>query len=158
MVVKILIRMKAYSMINAQIKNTIKFPKAFLFVEDLHDVATKFIVPDIQGRMVMEQDLRGVRYPPLAPSTLKRKARLGLSMQILAATGKLRTSIFSQIQGKTKVIISIKPERFDIGEHLQINGVNTKRGKRFFNFFGISSIAEKKSIEYLKRKIQNAKP
>ena len=144
-------------MFNVQIKNTIKVPKAFVFVEDLEEVANRFIIPDILGRIVMQQDLRGTKYPPLAESTLKAKARKGLSLQVLTATGILRNSIFAKREGKTRVVIKIKPIRAQVGKILQVEGVRTKRGKRFFNFFGISTIAERKSLEFLRRKIKNAK-
>jgi hypothetical protein len=140
-------------MISATIKNSINFPK-LLLQDDLKYIADKIIIKDIKKYMDDERSLLGQNYNKLAESTIKVKKRFGLSTKILRATGKLRNSfIYSKI-GSGSIKITLNQERKDIGNILQNEGVRTKSGKRYFEFFGINAAMENKAILYMKEKIK----
>lgn len=137
-----------------QIKNNITIPKGISFKDELKHIADRFIIPEIHKRMDSEESLDGQKYPPLADSTLEMKAKKGQPSKVLLATGQLRKSIYSRSLSKSKVLITVHPIRKEVGEILQFEGVRSKAfGKRRFNFFGINTDAEKRSIDYMQKKL-----
>lgn len=140
-------------MISMTVKGKLVLPK-IRFTKELEDIAQKIIIPEIHSHMVNEESLTGEKYRALAKSTLTQKARKGQSSKILEATGKLKKSIFHKPLGKYKVMISIKPIRKEIGQYLQIDGIRTKTGKRYFEFFGINDKAEKRAIDYMELQLR----
>jgi hypothetical protein len=124
--------------------------------EALFEIAKKIIVPSMQISMDREVDLNGAAYAPLAVSTLKAKMRKGLSPLVLHAENRLRNAFTINSEGRNTVVISIDSSRHEIGSILKNKGVNTKRGKRFFNFFGVNDLMEVKAVALMKKKIAEA--
>jgi len=142
-------------MYKLSIKSNLKAPKELNFQDDLLYIANNIIIREIQTKMVQQQSIDAINYPPLAESTLRAKQRKGLSPNILEATGQLGKSFFAKKLGKSKVLIGIRFIRADIARYLQIEGIRSKKyGKRFFNFFGINTFAEKLAINYMVNKIK----
>ncbi len=142
------------------IKTEIIFPERLpdLNLKDaLIEIAEKIVVPALKDNMDQEQDLSEMKYGPLAPSTLDIKRRKGLSPLVLHAENRLRNSFTVQVQNKDTVVISISPDRKEIGNILQNKGVKSKvYGIMFFNFFGINSRMESKAIKLMRNAIAKA--
>lgn len=141
------------------IKIDLRFPKINL-KKDLKDIAEQIIIPDIQGHLFNATDISGIKYPPLAESTKKIRTKKDQGLIPLKATGQLRKSITAK-NVKGGVLIFLKGNRRkskltnrELGDILQNEGVKSKDlGKRFFEFFGISSLAEGNSVEFMKERI-----
>lgn len=155
----------------------IKFPKLKM-IKDLEEVAKKIIVPDIVGQIDKGESIDRVEYPPLATSTIARKEGIqkttiksgksagrvrkykgtpAISQKALIHTGKLRKGIKinSNKKDTVKIFITSADKRNKVAKHLQVNGVKSKKfGKRYFNFFGISSVAEKLAVDHVEKKIR----
>jgi hypothetical protein len=141
-------------MVSVKVKDNINFPK-FNFRQDLLDIAKNVIIPDIHEHMVKEQSLDEKSYEPLSSATLKQKQRKGQSNKTLEATGKLKKLIFHKALSNSRVLISIRAERKDIGRYLQVDGVRSKSlGKRKFEFFGVSNKANKKAMDFMRLRIR----
>lgn len=135
--------------------------------EILNEIAKKVIIPDIEDRMNKGVNISGRAYAPLAESTIKRKVKKGLRTEPILATGQLRASFIVKKKSNTAVII--RPGGFRSGNKgaktlsnirladiLQNKGVNTKHGKRFFNFFGISQEANEEADDLIEKWIKRA--
>ncbi|NCC41933.1 MAG: hypothetical protein EOM21_21495 [Gammaproteobacteria bacterium] len=155
-------------MIKATVKGKLSFPDFGVDLSNqLMTIATKEIIPDIEKRIDKGIDVNDRRYKILAQSTVKAKMKKGQWAHPLIATGQLRSSIEAKKYGKS-VIIEPQRTRRDgltnsqLGDILQNQGVRTKNGKRYFEFFGISKQAEERSIQSMKkfidRTIKNARP
>ena len=142
-------------MIKVDIKNNIVFPELKL-QDDLVAIADKIFIKALKRGIDQETDINGTRYPPLADSTVRSKMRKGLDSGILSATGQLRNSFYSAKAGKDTVVITLTPNRLGVGDVLQNQGVRTKKGKRFFEFFGISAKMESDAMAYIKNRISEA--
>lgn len=140
-------------MLSATFKSNLNFPK-INFQEDLRFIAEHIIIKGIQRNIESGVSLNETPLPALEPATLKRKARLGQSLKTLVATGTLRTSFFKMDKGKNAVVISIRPVRYNIGGYLQIEGIKTRLGRKYFNFFGISTTMENAAVTYMRAKLQ----
>ncbi len=136
-------------MIQAKIINRINFPEIAL-QDDLEHIAKNIIIPDIVMGIDNGMAINGGSLPANDPKTIKRK---GHGRQLIE-TGKLRSSFFYKLAGKNKVIISIKGDRKEIGGYLQVDGVSTLGGAKFYRFFGISKDAYDGAIKYIKDKIR----
>jgi hypothetical protein len=143
-------------MIKADIKTKIKMPN-FDFTSELLTIAEKTVIPDIVGRIDTGQDLNGRVYENLSDKTIAHKAKKGHRLDPLIATGQLRKSFEFKRAGMNKVLIWPSGDRketsesnADIADILQNQGVRTKKGKRFFEFFGVSEKAEGKAINRIK--------
>lgn len=133
-------------MINIKIKNSIKFPSELIVQDDLERVAEDIFIPILKNNIDQEVDLQEKRYRPNTLKYTERKRKTGLSTKVLTATGRLRNSLFSLKQGKSKIIISLRGDRKEIGGYLQ-NDMG-------LNFFGISTRMERAAIDYMKEKIE----
>jgi hypothetical protein len=142
------------------IKTEIIFPERLpdLDMQDtLVDIAEKIFVPTMKENMDGERDLTEQAYPPLADSTLAQKRMKGLSPLVLHAENRLRNAFTITQQGKNTVVISLTPDRKEIGNILQNKGVKSKTfGLRFFNFFGVNSRMEDKAVKLMKKAIDKA--
>ena len=142
------------------IKTEVIFPERLpdLNLKDtLVKIAENIVVPGMKEKMDQEQDLTGVKYGPLAPSTLAAKRRKALSPLVLHAENRLRNAFTVQVKDKDTVVISIAPDRKEIGNILQNRGVRSKQyGLRFFNFFGVNSIMENRAIKLMRDAIAKA--
>jgi hypothetical protein len=127
---------------------------------ELLEVANKDIIPDLVTRIEKGVDINDRNYAPLAESTIKRKQKLGHNSKTLIATGKLRSSFeATRVSGKS---VMIRPAKMrsdgilnaELGDILQNRGVRTKNGKRFFEFFGISKVAEERAVSRVEMKIR----
>lgn len=156
-------------MIKATVKGKLSFPDFGVDITELlMEAATKEIMPDIGARINKSVDISDRRYPQLAESTIKIKMKKGQWPQPLVATGQLRSSMHAAPLGKSKVMIAPVGNRRDgllnneLADILQNQGVRTKKGKRYFEFFGISRVAEERVIQRVKKRIQelidNARP
>ena len=143
-------------MIKVKIIDKIKFPD-LIFIDELKEIADTIFIPILQENINNEVDIQERPYPPLAVSTLKAKAKKGQSLKVLTATGRLRSSFTSYQRGKNEVIITVIGDRYQIGDYLQNQGIKSKKfGKRFFNFFGVSTRMEKAALKLMERKIAEA--
>lgn len=138
----------------AEFKGNLKSPDLNLQA-DLEIIAKDIFVRSLQKYIKAEQDINGRRYPRLAESTVRQKARLGLSRNILQATRRLINDFVVRRSGQTKVIIKLSSARTKVGAILQNEGVRSKAqgGVRRFNFFGISREMEKIAMQYMRKRI-----
>lgn len=142
-------------MLSVTVKNKISFPE-INFQDDLRYIASRVFIPRLQQYIDAQISVNESPLPPIEPKTIAAKLRKGLSPKILTATGKLRSSLYSFDRGKRTVVISIAGDRKEIGGYLQIEGIKTRLGRKYFNFFGISSRMEKDAMSYMRAKIQKA--
>jgi len=140
-------------MITAEIKNNIRLPKLTL-EEDLKYIAKEIIVKIMRRNIDKGINLNEEQYPPLAESTIRRKTAQGLSKKVLIATGELRLSFLIDVISSSKIKINLNSSRADIGDILQNKGVKTKRGTRYFNFFGVSQRMEVLAWKYMVKQIK----
>ena len=170
-------------MIKTEIRNKINFPKVFIEQSDLMEIAERIIITDIQKGIHSGMAIDGGSLPMNDPKTIKRKQGIvlkriqtkkgnikssalksievgGLSAlggaKTLIDTGKLLVSFSAVKRGKNNVIIKIGSDRKDIAGYLQIDGIKTNQGLKFYKFFGISKDAENLSIGYIQDKIKKA--
>lgn len=137
-------------MINVQIKGDVRFP-SINFINELEEIAQTIFIPILQSNIHAGRDLTESSYPPLEESTIKRKGH----SRPLIETGRLVRSFVHYILGKNKVVITLSGDRIEVGDILQNQGVRSNRyGKRFFNFFGVSTRMEKEAIKFMERKIE----
>jgi len=138
-------------MIRINVSGDVKFPDMD-FTKDLQYIAEKIIIPEIAGHIQNGTDIQGNKYPSLAESTIKAKGHpnplIGKDRRLFSETMYQQTR-----KAKNEVLIRIKAVRADIGRYLQIEGIRSKKipPKRFFNFFGVNQIMEKKAVNYMKR-------
>lgn len=138
-------------MLKADYKFNFKAPR-LIFQDDLAWIAKNIFVPDIQGRITRSITIDNGKFPPLEPETIKMKGH----DKPLIDTKQLLNSIYYKKKGRYSVIVSFNENRKKIAEYLQIDGINSKRGKKFFRFFGISELAEKQAISHIRNKIREA--
>jgi ABC-type tungstate transport system permease subunit len=138
-------------MVKFTIKSNIKFPNIKL-QDILLEIAERIIIPDMQRGIDERAAIDGGMLPANDPKTVKRKGH----DRPLIDTGSLRAAFVAQRRGKGKVLITLADNRKDIGGFLQIEGIRTKKGTKFYNFFGISKDAEDAAIAYMEKKIDEA--
>ena len=143
-------------MIKAGVKTEFSIQKLFI-KDDLLNIARRIIVPTMQKNIDDEVALDGKALPPIEASTIKRKLKKGLSPKILTETGTLRTAFVVTSPDERTVKVTIDSRRKEIGGFLQIEGIRSNKGRKYFNFFGISSVMEKNAIAYMKQRIKDAK-
>jgi len=134
-------------MIQVEITYNINIPKLD-FSEYLEHIAGQIIIPDIIKRVKQHKAIDGGLLPENGPATIKRKGH-GRQLQ---DTGLLLDSIGFYNQGKNTTIISIRPERHEIGGYLQ-HGIRTLNGYKKYKFFGISVFAYRKAMAYMREQI-----
>lgn len=135
--------------LQATIRGKIKIPNLD-FSNTLFEVGNKDIAARLAKNIQQGVDLQGKRYPQLAASTIKAKGH----SRPLINTGKLHSGFQVIKKGKNKVLIRIKAARREIAKFLQIDGIKTKRGKRHFNFFGVSTKMESAGIKRMEKEIK----
>lgn len=169
-------------MIKAEIKNNITFPKEILVQDDLMHIAEQIFVPSLQANIDREISIDGSPFPKPEPSTVARSGRnigkriftkkgtirksasnqmaqtglLGFAKKILVETGKLRRAFWAKKKGKNAVILTLEKDRLDIGKYLQIDGIQTKHGKKFYRFFGITDGMRLDAKDYANTRIKEA--
>lgn len=130
--------------------------------KDFYAAAMKLIVDDITRGIQNGIDATGSSFPELEPETIRRK---GHSQQLIDK-GLLRDPwTYQQLNAwrNNTGTISIKSRskggdmpRDKVGSKLQLEGVNSKRGKKFFYFFGISKDAEDLVVILFDKVVQEA--
>lgn len=169
-------------MINFAVKTEIKFPNEILTQDDLLRIAEQLFIPTLQRGIDNGVGVDGAPLPAPEPSSIainrqKTQSRIftksgnirasaiakigkvgleGMGKKVLIDTGKLRRAFWSKKAGKNSVVVTIEGDRLDIGKALQIDGVRTKHGKKFYKFFGISDGMEISAKDYLKTRIAQA--
>jgi hypothetical protein len=160
-------------LIKANVKTQLSLGNISLDVtKELERIAEREIIPDIHKRIDSGIDIDGKAYRSLSPITIKIKRSRGHRLDPLIATGQLRRSIYFKRIGTNRVLISFKPQRKpykneesisnqDLAYILQVEGVPTKYGKRYFKFFGISDEAERRAfalmVKLIRKRINNAR-
>jgi len=166
-------------MIQVNFKSNLKLPEINL-QNELMQIAQRIIIPTMQANIENSISIDGSSLPKNEPGTIRRKNRItsrriftqkgsiragvpglvektGLtsfgSARPLIDTGKLRASFFARPAGKNKVIITIAGDRKKIGGYLQIGGIQTKNGPKFYRFFGVSESMKKSAINFMREKI-----
>jgi hypothetical protein len=142
-----------------------KYPKIpdISFKGDLKKIADDIFIPYLKKYIRDEVSIDGSAYGKLAESTIRSKEKKGLSANILQATGKLYKSFYSSERvNSKKVVITLNPGRKEIGNILQNKGVKYKTigfsgssSLRYFNFFGVSEVMNRKAILYMRNKIKD---
>jgi hypothetical protein len=169
-------------MIKTEIKQKIVFPKEFLTQDDLLQIGKTIFVPLLGAGIDAGIGVDGRKLPEPEKSTIKstmgkmkrqiftKKGNIrasaiskigssglrGFTKRVLVETGKLRRSFFAKKSGKYGVTVSILGDRKEIGGYLQFDGIKTKHGRKFYNFFGITDGMEKDAMDYAKTKISEA--
>ena len=136
-------------MIKATIKSDINLPK-FNFQKELLLVAQRIVIPMLAKNIDSNRDLEGKKFPELEPYTIRKKGH----SRPLIDTGKLRSSFQYKRRGNASVKVYINDERNEIAKKLQIKGVDSKRGKKFFNFFGITEGMHADIMSFMHAQIQ----
>ena len=136
-------------MIKATVKSDINLPK-FNFQKELLLVAQRIVIPMLAKNIDSNRDLEGKKFPELEPYTIRKKGH----SRPLIDTGKLRSSFQYKRRGNASVKVYINDERNEIAKKLQIKGVDSKRGKKFFNFFGITEGMHADIMSFMHAQIQ----
>ncbi len=137
-------------MLTAKIINKINFPEINL-QSTLEEIADKIIIRDIKSGIATSMAIDGGALPDNEPATSIRKQ----GKPPLIDTGELKESFSYRTSGKNKVIISIDSGRRKIGGYLQNEGIRTRKGLKFYRFFGISKDAFNRSMRYVKEKVKD---
>ena len=138
-------------MITAKVRSNMRFPR-FNFHEDLAQIAKRIIIPELARGIDANADIEGKRFPALEPETIRQKGH----SRPLINEGKLHRSFIFKRRDRHSVVITLRADRKEIGKFLQINGIQSKRGTKHFNFFGITDIMEKLAVNFMRQKIQEA--
>ena len=142
-------------MINVSIENNLKCP-VFDFTDDLSNIAERIFIPIMQQNIENQVSIDGGSFPELDKKTIARKLRLGQGDKTLIATRTLIESFYSSPIAQNRVVIALNYSRSEIGGYLQITGIRSKSGTKFFRFFGINQNMEDNAIEYMKARIHDA--
>ena len=138
-------------MIRATIRSNIKIPR-FNFQKELLTVAQRIVIPMLAKNIDSNRDIEGKKFPKLEPYTISKKGHA----RPLIETGELRRSFKYKRKGTASVMVYINDKRNAIAKRLQIKGVDSKRGKKFFNFFGITEGMHADIMTFMRLMIQRA--
>lgn len=138
-------------MIQAKVRSNIKMPK-FNFQNDLRNIAQKIVIPLLADGIEKNKGITGKKFPANEPSTVRRKG----SNDPLIDTGTLRSSFQYKRRGKLSVVINLKSVRARIGKYLQVDGIRSNRGRKYFNFFGVTEGMQKNAMSYMRARIRKA--
>lgn len=143
-------------MIKTEIKAKLNFPKEFITQNDLRVISERILIPAMQQGIHAGAAIDGGMLPQNEPETILRKG----DNRPLIETGTLLASFIAKDKGKYGVMVTLGNERKDIGKYLQIDGIKTKTGVKYYKFFGISKAAEVETLKYaagiIKKAIENA--
>jgi hypothetical protein len=122
----------------------------FDFTSELEAIAERIMIPSMQAGINSSIAIDGNALPANEPATSKRKG----GKPPLIETGELRSSFYYVRLAKNKVKITLAAVRKNIGEYLQIDGVKTKSGVKYYRFFGINPTMNASAIEFMSAKIK----
>lgn len=129
--------------------------------KDFYAAAMFVVVQDIVGHIAISTDITGHSYPALEPETvaLKGHSKPLIDKGLLGQAGTYDTmNDWQRGQGiiTIKAVSAGDKPRDQVGRELQIDGINSKRGKKFFPFFGISADAVKTIKQIIEELIQES--
>ena len=120
------------------------------FSEQLKFIGERIFIPTMQAGIDSRMAIDGSSLPQNDPKTIKRKG----NDRPLINTGTLRTSFYFIELSRNKAKVTLAAVRKLIGEYLQIDGIRTKLGLKFYRFFGINQYMRDSAIQYLKGQIK----
>jgi hypothetical protein len=137
---------------------TISYPKFSVFGKEMnarrkvfYETAMLLVVADIISGIKKDIDITGGSFPALEPETvlLKGHAKALVDKGLLTdefTYQKLNKYLIDSAEITVKPVSSKSGKKRDTprnkaGVQLQIDGVDSKSGKKFFNFFGVSKDA-----------------
>jgi len=138
--------------------------RAFMSMEskNFYAAAMELVVGDIVRGIESGQQIQGGSLPSLEPETIAKKGH----SQPLIDKGLLRDPFTYQKNNQWRIntgTITIKGRsiggdmpRDKVGAKLQLQGVSSRRGRKFFSFFGISRDAEADVLTLLDEMILGA--
>lgn len=142
-------------MIKATVKNKINFPQ-INFQEDLLYIGQRIFIPIMQKNIEDQVAIDGGAYPNLEPKTIARKQKLGQENKTLIATRELIESFYAASASRSSVVVALRYSRSAIGGYLQVSGIRTKKGLKFFKFFGINKQMENNAVAYMRNRVKEA--
>lgn len=112
------------------------------YYEDIGIVITNDVVSGIQrGRAI-----NGGGFPALEPETIRMKGH-GIPLQHKGLLMNSYTYETINDWRNDKVNVAVRPVRSEIAKDLQERGIQSKRGKKYFYFFGISKESEDRIVK-----------
>lgn len=134
-------------MITVETKFNFKAPDLAL-QEELSHIAEKIFIPILASNIQAGRALDEGALPENDPKTIKRKGH----GKPLIETGRLHRSFISFKRGANEVVVTLTPDRKEIGGYLQ-EGIRTRFGIKSYNFFGVSTRMEKEAMSYMESQI-----
>lgn len=119
------------------------------FTDELKVIGERIFIPAMQSGIDSSMSIDGSALPQNDPKTIKRKG----SSRPLIETGTLRTSFLFIDIAKNKAKVTLAAIRKNIGEYLQIDGIRTRSGPKFYRFFGINKFMHDSAVKYLNEQI-----
>ena len=167
-------------MIKISTKFTMEVPKLD-FSDELLYIATKIFVPTMQSGIQSGMAIDGSALPKNEPATIAKKNK-SISQRIFTKKGEMRKSAIKKIEKgglkalgmarplidtgtllksfkvgiigfSNQVRISLTSIREDIGRYLQIEGIKSKTGKKYYRFFGINQYMHDSAVKYIEKSI-----
>lgn len=138
-----------------------------------YDLAMTLVVQDITDGISAGVDATGSGFPSLEPETVQRKGhgRPLIDKGLLSAMDTYRReNAYKEDRGYVSIRAAYRAEkstktgkigqrdapRNEVGYKLQIEGVDSKRGRKYFRFFGITKEAQETILQLVDEIIQNA--
>jgi hypothetical protein len=137
-------------MINFTVKHGLKAPKELLIIDDLKFIAERIFIPEMAGNIQQGTAITGGPLPANEAATIKRKK----GNRPLIETGRLHRSFTAVPKGKDAVKLTLTGDRKTIGKYLQIDGIKSKSGLKFYKFFGINDSMEKAAVAHCEKIIK----
>jgi hypothetical protein len=140
-----------------QVPNFAAFGKTFAAKrKDFYAQAMAMVVADIVGGIKAQVDATGHSFPALEPETIERKGHAAALIHRGLLSDEYTYRMVNQwrkdmgeitIKPLTKTIKTKKGSRRDtprneVAGYLQIDGIDTKSGRKHFRFFGVSLKAQ----------------
>lgn len=135
-----------------------------------YERAMKLVVADIVGGIKAQVDITGNSFPTLEPETIARKGHAAALIDKGLLSDEWTYKMVNQWRKDTGEI-TIKPlsktiktksgsrrdtPRNEVAGHLQIDGIDTKSGKKYFRFFGVSVKASDEINELIGKIVQES--
>ena len=138
-----------------------------------YDEAMKLVVQDIVDGIERGIDATGHSFPALEPETIARKGhdRPLINRGLLSSEGTYRRkNLYSQDRGEVSIksvyaalvssqtgaVASSDMPRNKVGVELQIDGIDSKSGTKYFRFFGISRDAQDQILQLVSDIVQES--
>jgi hypothetical protein len=154
-----------------QVPNFAAFGKTFAAKrKEFYQQAMALVVADIVGGIKAQVDATGHSLPALEPETIERKGHAAALIHRGLLSDEYTYRMVNQwrkdmgeitIKPLSKTIKTKKGSRRDtprdeVGKYLQIDGIDTKSGRKHFRFFGISLKAQQEIGELIDRMVSQS--